>query len=315
MDWPRFHTTLAEQLEEIPLPEGRCVIPSIPVFDSMLTRLMDALHSTIDKEVPETRPPPYAKRWYSKELDDMRRKVGRAARLAHKLLNDPNHPAHVEYRKLRNRYGDRICQAKKDHWDAWISDADMKSVWTIGKYVRAGSSDGSRSSIPPIRRPGSAETTRQSEEKSKIFYETFFPAPPPAAARRIRGRYPENAFEFANISDAQILDACHHLKEFKAAGPDGILNEVYKRCDDILLPFLGLLFRATFDLKYYPDAWKESITVVLRKPGRGDYSIAKSYRPIALMSCMSKILSSCVTDVLEYQAERLHLLPNHHFGG
>ena len=30
---------------------------------------------------------------------------------------------------------------------------------------------------------------------------------------------------------------------------------------------------------------------------------------------MSKILSSCVTDVLEYQAERLHLLPNHHFGG
>ena len=111
------------------------------------------------------------------------------------------------------------------------------------------------------------ETTHQSEEKSKIFYETFFPVPPPAAARCIHGRYPADAFDFANISDAQILDACHRLKEFKAAGPDGIPNKVYKHCDYILLAFLGPLFCATFDLKYYPDAWKESITVVLRKPG------------------------------------------------
>ena len=33
------------------------------------------------------------------------------------------------------------------------------------------------------------------------------------------------------------------------------------------------------------------------------------------MNCMGKILLSCITEVLEYQAERLHLLPNHHFGG
>ena len=127
----------------------------------------------------------------------MRKEVGRAARIAHKLLADPDHPAHKAYRKLRNRYGDRIRQAKKDHWDVWISEANMKSVWTIGKYIRAGSGDGSRTSIPPIRHPGSAETTHQSKEKSKIFYETFFPAPPPAAARRIQGNYPADAFEFA----------------------------------------------------------------------------------------------------------------------
>lgn len=315
VDWPRFHTTLAVHLDDIALPLGSGNISSIPIFDETLAQLMTALQSTIDKEVPETRPPPYAKRWFSKELNDMRREVGRAARLSHKLLHDPDHPAHRTYRKMRNQYGDRIRQAKKDHWDAWISEADMKSMWTVGKYIRAGSTDGSKSSIPPIRCPGSAEATRQSKEKSKIFYETFFPAPPPEAARRIRGHYPDDAFEFANISDSQIIDVCRRLKEFKAAGPDGIPNEVYKRCADILIPFLGPLFRATFDLEYYPDAWKESITVVLRKPGRPDYSVAKVYRPIALMSCMGKILSSCVTDVLEYQAKRLQLLPNHHFGG
>lgn len=88
---------------------------------------------------------------------------------------------------------------------------------------------------------------------------------------------------------------------------------MYKRCTDLLLPYLGWLYCATFDLNYYPDTWKESVTVVLRKPGRSDYSLAKSYCPIALMNCMGKILSSCVTDILKYHVERLGLLPNHHF--
>ena len=72
-------------------------------------------------------------------------------------------------------------------------EADMKSVWTIGKYVRMGSSDGSCSSVPPIRRLGSDTPMRQSEEKGKIFYETFFPAPPQAATHQLRGAYPEDA--------------------------------------------------------------------------------------------------------------------------
>ena len=68
-------------------------------------------------------------------------------------------------------------------------------------------------------------------------------------------------------------------------------------------------------MAHYPDAWKESITVILRKPGRTNYSVAKSYRPIALMNCMGKILSSCITDILEYEVEKNALIPNHHFGG
>ncbi|KZT68329.1 hypothetical protein DAEQUDRAFT_645067, partial [Daedalea quercina L-15889] len=160
------------------------------------------------------------------------------------------------------------------------------------KYIRAGSSDGSKSRIPPLRCLGSTVLEQDNEAKSKILYETFFPQPPPDIEPPDDEPFPPNAFEFANVTNEQVYDACHRLKEFKAAGPDGVPNEVYKRCADLLVPILGPLFRATFDLQYYPDQWKHSITVVLRKPGRSDYSIAKSYRPIALMNCMGKILSS-----------------------
>ena len=90
---------------------------------------------------------------------------------------------------------------------------------------------------------------------------------------------------------------------------------MYKRCADLLIPFLGPLFRATFDLEYYPEEWKVSTTVVLRKPRRGDYSVAKSYRPIALMSCMGKLLSACVASTLEHDLEVAGLYPQGHFGG
>lgn len=105
------------------------------------------------------------------------------------------------------------------------------------------------------------------------------------------------------------------LRAFKVPGPDGIPNEVYRHCEPTLTPLLGKIFRATFELKYYPEEWKASDTVVLRKPGKTDYTVAKAYRPVALLSCMSKILSRCVADVLVYEAESRNLLAEMQFGG
>ncbi|RDX41826.1 hypothetical protein OH76DRAFT_1363841, partial [Lentinus brumalis] len=89
--------------------------------------------------------------------------------------------------------------------------------------------------------------------------------------------------------DEQVHRAIRQLKSFKVPGPDRIPNEVYRATADVLVPLLGKLFRATFELQYYPEKWKVSDTVVLRKPGKTDYTVAKAYRGIALLSCLSKI--------------------------
>jgi ribonuclease HI len=88
-----------------------------------------------------------------------------------------------------------------------------------------------------------------------------------------------------------------------------------KECTELLIPFLGPIFRATFTLKAYPTCWKVSTTVVLQKPGKPDYTIPKAYRPIALTDTIAKVLSSCVADTIVYHTERLNLLPSTHFGG
>ncbi|EPS96571.1 hypothetical protein FOMPIDRAFT_1098981, partial [Fomitopsis schrenkii] len=102
-DWPSFRKSLAIQLvEDVPYPDGD--IPSTNVFNNLLTQLLQALHDTINEAVPETRPPPFAKRWFSKESDDMHREVSQLGRAAFNLRDIPCHPVHKEYRTLHNRY-------------------------------------------------------------------------------------------------------------------------------------------------------------------------------------------------------------------
>ena len=161
------------------------------------------------------------------------------------------------------------------------------------------------------------EEVQDNEGKSKALHETFFPNPSCADETDITDnyQYPAEAFPFEEVTDDHIIHALQKLKPYKAPGPNGIPNVVLKSCTESLLPYLGPLFRATFSLEVYPDTWKQSTTVVLRKPGRPDYTVAKAYCPIALMDTITKTLSSCITDILTYHAENLCLLPNTHFGG
>jgi len=54
--------------------------------------------------------------------------------------------------------------------------------------------------------------------------------------------------------------------------------------------------------------------VVLRKQGKSDYTTAGSYRPIALLDVIAKLLSACVKKHLEYQTEKLQTLYKGLFG-
>jgi len=69
-----------------------------------------------------------------------------------------------------------------------------------------------------------------------------------------------------------------------------------------------------FLLGTYPKQWKDSITVVLRKPMKPNYMLPNAHWPIALLNTMAKILSACIMEDLVHMAEVHELLPENHFG-
>ena len=45
-----------------------------------------------------------------------------------------------------------------------------------------------------------------------------------------------------NFSEEEISEQIHRLKKGKAPGTDGLLNEMFLKCDKVLLPILKKLF-------------------------------------------------------------------------
>ncbi|TFY73124.1 hypothetical protein EWM64_g10888 [Hericium alpestre] len=77
---------------------------------------------------------------------------------------------------------------------------------------------------------------------------------------------------------------------------------------------LYYIYSALLCLNTYYGPWQESITVVLRKPGKPCYDLPKAYRPIALLNMLRKVLSALVTEQLTFLDEDNGLLSAMHFG-
>ena len=74
------------------------------------------------------------------------------------------------------------------------------------------------------------------------------------------------------------------------------------------------LFERCIQEGIQPAQFKSAATIVLRKPGKKDYSDPKAYRPIALLDTLGKILESIVSKRLRYVIEMYNILPSTQMG-
>jgi hypothetical protein len=82
-------------------------------------------------------------------------------------------------------------------------------------------------------------------------------------------------------------------------------------------PIRGIrdLFNACLTLGCFPEVFKASVTVVLPKPNKTDYSKAKSYRSIVLLNCLEKLLEKVIAAQMQFDAQAYGLTDELQFGG
>jgi hypothetical protein len=54
--------------------------------------------------------------------------------------------------------------------------------------------------------------------------------------------------------------------------------------------------------------WKRATGLVIRKPGKDNYTKLKAYRAISLLICMGKVFENVVAELLAEEGERRGLL-------
>ena len=102
------------------------------------------------------------------------------------------------------------------------------------------------------------------------------------------------------------------LKPDEASGPDQISTRVLKECSAELAGPMCRLFHLCYSCGVFPNQWKTaSVTPVHKRHSRADPS---KYRPISLLSVVSKVMEAAVQKQLQNYLLRNHLFSSRQFG-
>ena len=103
----------------------------------------------------------------------------------------------------------------------------------------------------------------------------------------------DEGFKFHDVTLDDIILAVAHFKT-QATGTDGITHNVIAKSLPTIAPYLVLLFNESLKIGIFPQSWKTSLLVALKK-----VPIPKSpsdFRPIALLCFLSKVLEKLAHD-------------------
>ena len=109
------------------------------------------IQDTICTRVPENRPCPFSKRWWNNNLSWQKTLLKKLSHLAYRFRALPNHDMHTELWAARNKYGEAILDAKRQHWEDFLKNVAEQDLWTANRYLREPTGDGGKSCIPTLK--------------------------------------------------------------------------------------------------------------------------------------------------------------------
>jgi hypothetical protein len=127
----------------------------------------------------------------------------------------------------------------------------------------------------------------------QIFQDKFFPANP-ATVQMIQEDDPPPLplRVWAEITPEEVSNALKTASDTSAPGPSGISYRLLKWAHVAAPAALTHIFNLSLFTGHHP--WKHTTVVILNKPNKLDYSLAKAYCPISLLEYTAKLLEKIV---------------------
>lgn len=171
----------------------------------------------------------------------------------------------------------------------------------------------------PIRKPDSS-WTKSNLEKATTFAnhlsDVFTPNTNevvPENIKKILDETHQLDLPIKKFSKAEVIKVINTLKANKAPGYDLITPTILKELPANALNLLTYIYNACLTRCFVPPQWKVAQITMIQKPGKPTDQV-KSYRPISLLSVLSKVLEILFLKRLTPIVNQKELIPDHQFG-
>ena len=324
-NWDIFNNTLNEEVNNQQLEAQLLDLPHTSSYlsrkillgqDNSLVEKLEKLgedittvvQTALKESTPLVSQKPKPKPWWTSELDNLKSDQNRAFRVlkreASREDNSQINQWKKEYLIAKYRYLKAIKKAKLNHWETFLQKETPKEIFKAMAYTK----DNLSIRIPAIK---GKETFR---EKCQAFREDLFPPPPSTPAPLLNTYKGDSRWEWPALTKEELEFACVSVKA-TSPGPDLISQDIVQKVYQAQPELLFKIYSALFNFGYQPKCWRKAKGVILKKPGKPDYSIPKAYRVISLLSCLGKVLERLFARRLGALAETTDLLHPTQLGG
>ena len=261
---------------------------------------MQIVLRAVNDLTPRSKPRPYAKRWWTQDLTRLRqiytfwRNQARSRRRAGHAVPDLERRA----KEAAKEYHDAVRKQKRRHWDDFL--AEDSNIWRAARYLKGGKGS-VEEKVPPLQREDGT-MTRDRVEQAQVLLGTFFP-PLPANVEEEPARPLRAPVPMPEITKEEVERKVMAAKPWKAAGDDGLPAMVWKQLWPVVKDRVLHVFRLSLRSGELPWQWRSARIIPLKKADKDDYTTARAWRPISLLSTLGKILESVVADRISYAVE------------
>lgn len=235
--------------------------------------------------------------WFDSQL---RREIRKRDRLRKTFLKHKTQVNENKFKNQRNRVNNLKKQAKQKFYSNIneslneLKSINSKMYWkTINCLLKAESPS---NELPPLKDPSDNDNLLyEGREKADLLNRYFCSITNLDDNNKVLPEFDDRGINVLSnivVEEEEIVDIISTLDGNKAVGPDKISNKMLIAVKREVSKPLCLLFNKSLQSKVYPWEWKLAFVIPLFKSG--DKSLPSNYRPVSLLSCVSKILEKIV---------------------
>jgi len=300
---------------DLPAP-GR--LDTTEQIDAYLDRLVGAL-----LRIGRSCAPPHhgglpRNRWWNTSVQKTVREAAEAERMWRIFRSE------YLYERMLQMRRDKAAAVNSASQEAWRRATHSgPNLWKLARWARLESfKPREPTKIPALKlNPASSSdrrTARTVAEKEQLFRSRFYPTSTADISDITDTSFSNESCTGETVipntvTPDDILYCLAKTATSSSPGNDTIPNRLLKACGYRLAEVYAPLVEACLQLSYFPSRFRVARTVVIPKAGKPPDE-ASSWRPIALLNTLGKIIESLLAQRLARASEDFGLLPDEQMG-